>query len=298
MSSLLVDVFLAQPISTVPPAPLPNNVPSLWTPTTSTLIHSAHEAILVDPLTTKIQSKELADWVADTIPGKKLKYIYVTHGHGDHFFGIPGILEKFPSALPIATKGVLKHMNEQITEGWPLWNTWFPGDQLEKPDLSKVQTLDDGHQKGEFPTIRIDDHILHSVPVGHSDTNDTTVLWSPELNLVVAGDAVYNGAFQYIVESTTVDQRNHWIQAVEKIKALRPTSVVTGHKRPNAIDGAWTLDWTQQYLRSWDETTRMVKKEGGSAEVMFQKMRQLYPDNVGNLILWISSLAEFPPPAK
>jgi len=40
------------------------------------------------------QSRELADWVAES--GKNLVMSYVTHAHGDHFFGLKLLLDRFP----------------------------------------------------------------------------------------------------------------------------------------------------------------------------------------------------------
>jgi glyoxylase-like metal-dependent hydrolase (beta-lactamase superfamily II) len=37
-------------------------------------------------------SKELLDWVTES--GKKLTTIYITHAHGDHFFGLKLLLSK------------------------------------------------------------------------------------------------------------------------------------------------------------------------------------------------------------
>lgn len=39
------------------------------------------------------------------------------------------------------------------------------------------------------------------IDVGHSDTDDTSVLHVPELEPAVAGDVVYNGVPQFLVES-------------------------------------------------------------------------------------------------
>ena len=198
--------------------------------------------------------------------------------------------------MPIATEKVLEHMRGQVGEVWPLWQEWFPGEQIERPDLGLVRTLDGGADEegeGEYPSFKLDEFTLNAVPVGHGDTDDSTVLWSPDLKLVVAGDVVYNGGFQYIPESITLEGRQSWIDAVEKVRALGPTSVVTGHKRPGAVDGAWTLDWTQQYLKTWGENADLVRKDGGGAKEMFEKMKKAFPDNVGDFILWTSALAQF-----
>ena len=289
MSILHADVYLAPPLPVVPSIPLPYNLPALWTPTTSTLIHSAHSAVLVDPQFTIAGANAVADWITATIPNKTLEYIYITHGHGDHFLGFTTILSRFPSAVPIATKGVLKHMEEQIESPlWENWESWFPGDQLIKPSLSPVQTL-----TGSL-TIELEDHILQAVPVGHSDTNASTVLWVPDLSLVVAGDAVYNGGLQYLAETLTPAARGEWLDALKRIDALNPKSIVTGHKRPGAVDGAWTLQWTRQYIEVWGKVVTETASEGGGALEVFDKVKAAFPDKAGDFILWISALAQFP----
>lgn len=131
------------------------------------------------------------------------------------------------------------------------------------------------------------------MPVGHSDTDDTSVLWVPELRLVVSGDVVYNSAFQWLTESTTPELRARWIAAVEKVRALGPTSIVTGHKRTGAVDGMWTLDWTVTYLKTWQKIYEEVKGEGGKGREMFERVKRAFPDNEGDIVLWYSSLAQF-----
>ena len=93
-------------------------------------------------------------------------------------------------------------------------------------------------------TFNLEGHTLEAVPVGHSDTDDSTFLWVPDLELAVAGDVVYNGAYKYMPETLTASLRQDWVNAVRKIKSFNPGSVVTGHKLPRALDGAWNLDLT------------------------------------------------------
>src|SRR5262249_35881990 len=99
-----------------PPKPVSDDLPPgedrrMWSPTTATLIHGARDAVLVDALMTTDESRALAGWVAET--GLKVTAIFVTHAHGDHFFGAPAVLERFPDARVVATPGVAAHMDAQ-----------------------------------------------------------------------------------------------------------------------------------------------------------------------------------------
>jgi glyoxylase-like metal-dependent hydrolase (beta-lactamase superfamily II) len=57
----------------------------------STLIFGKSDAILVDPALTVEQAEELAKWVEKS--GKRLKHIFISHGHGDHWFGRQRLLD-------------------------------------------------------------------------------------------------------------------------------------------------------------------------------------------------------------
>src|SRR5206468_3907351 len=93
----------------------------------STLIFGKRDAVLLDTLMTVEQANALTDWVA--AHSKNLTAIYVTHGHGDHFFGAATVLERFPSARFVATREVIGKMHEQASSQTlaSFWKTRFPG---------------------------------------------------------------------------------------------------------------------------------------------------------------------------
>ena len=69
----------------------------------------------------------MLDCVVDS--GKNLTAIYVTHGHGDHFFGLASLLERFPRARAVATPEVVRAMHEHLSPAWVenFWRKLFPG---------------------------------------------------------------------------------------------------------------------------------------------------------------------------
>jgi len=146
----------------------------------STLIYGVRDAVLVDAFMTVKQANTLADWVAAR--GKNLTTIYITHGHGDHWFGAGTLFERFPNARLVATPNVVKVMRQQASQDFleKIWKAGFPG---QIPDnLVIAEEL-----KGSV--IDLEGHELLAVELGHTDTDYTTCLNVPSIGLVVAGDA-------------------------------------------------------------------------------------------------------------
>src|ERR1700679_1938073 len=98
-----------------------------WVPTSATLIFGQQDAVLVDAFLTIEQAATLVEWVAAS--GKNLTTIYITHGHGDHFFGIGALLNRFPKARAVATPDVVESMRRQASPEFvsSFWKARYPG---------------------------------------------------------------------------------------------------------------------------------------------------------------------------
>ena len=97
-----------------------------WVTNTVTLISGERDAVLVDTFLSAQQSKDLVQWVVDS--GKNLTAVYITHGHGDHFFGLKLLLDRFPKARAVATAAVVAAAKTQITPDFinSVWEPRFP----------------------------------------------------------------------------------------------------------------------------------------------------------------------------
>jgi glyoxylase-like metal-dependent hydrolase (beta-lactamase superfamily II) len=244
----------------------------------STLIYGKRDAVLVDAFMTDKQANELADWVAAN--GKNLTTIYVTHGHGDHWFGIATLLERFPNARAVATPDVVKvmrqHASPDVLE--KVWKAAFPGQIPER--LLIAEEL-----KGNVIDLEGDE--LVAVELGHTDTDHTTCLNVPSIGLVVAGDAAYNDVHLYLAESNA-NSRRQWIAALDKIESLNPRAVIASHKRPDRADSPQIIEETRQYIRDFDRLAETTT----TAQELYDKMLKLYPNRVNpGWALWSSARA-------
>jgi glyoxylase-like metal-dependent hydrolase (beta-lactamase superfamily II) len=244
----------------------------MWVANSATLIYGEKDAVLVDTFLTKEQSQTLLEWVIAS--GKNLTTIYITHGHGDHFFGLAPLLEHFPQARAVAAPAIVKAMHAHLApasvEGF--WRKLFPGEIDDRLVVAEPLSSDEFELEG---------HKLLVVHTGRTDTAESTSLYVPSLALIVAGDVVYNGIHPYLGE-TDKQSRLEWIAALDTLAALKPAYVVAGHKVPENDDAPENIAKTQQYLLDFNR----LAEETDSAEQLYQAMLALYPTRVNPGSLW------------
>jgi glyoxylase-like metal-dependent hydrolase (beta-lactamase superfamily II) len=236
------DVFVTPGIPVVISDLPPRMTQRMWSPISATLVYGQRDAVLVDALLTVKQAHALVDWVAAS--GKNLTTIYVTHGHGDHFFGIGALQNCFPNARAVATPDVVRAMQQQASPEYVanFWSVRFPG-QIPKR-LVIAEEL-----KGNV--IDLEGRDLVVVEVGHTDTDHTTCLHVSSVGLVVAGDVAYNDFHPYRVESkrkpaasgslrSTPSSRSTHARLSPDIRNPRRTTAPGSSKRPGSTSAIST----------------------------------------------------------
>lgn len=244
----------------------------LWVTNTATLIYGERDAVLVDTYITVEQNERLIAWVRSF--GRRLTHVYVTHGHGDHFFGVGQLAAAFPGVRAVGTRGTVRVAEKQ--GGAPyiasFWEKLFPG-QIPQP-LPLPEPLD-----GDV--IDLEGNRLEIIETGSGDTTDTTALWSPDLRLLVAGDIAYNDVHPYLAETTT-GTREQWAATADRLRELDPAAVVAGHKKPELPDDPSILDQTATYLRDFNT----LEKQTTTAGQLYGAMLERYPNRANPGSLW------------
>ena len=272
--TLRYDVFVNDP----PPqdnGTLPNGEPKLFSPVASTLIYGSENAVLTDPGFTSDQAGTLGNWVAGK--ARNLTDIFITHGHGDHWFAANLLAERF-GARVVATEGTIAQMHANVEARPILWDKVYPGIP---PSPVTAVTVPDNR-------FELEGHPLVILEVGHTDTDDTSVLHVSDLGLVVAGDVIYNGVHQYLGESLAVGGLDPWRRAVDEVAALDPRWIVAGHKnRALDDDAARTITETREYFDVAEECLRAQP----TAVAFFDAMVDRYPNRLGRTVLWSTATA-------
>ena len=270
-TSLSYAVFVNDP----PPQDgfLPNGEPKRFSPMASTLVYGSEDAVLTDPGLTEDQARALGDWVAAR--DRNLTDIFITHGHGDHWFAAGLLAERF-GARVVASAGTIAQMHGNVAARPLLWEQLYQG----IPPSPVTAVTVPGNR------FTLEGHDLMIVEVGHSDSDDSTVLHVPDLGLIVAGDVIYNGVHMYLGASAVAGSFGAWREAIDKVEALEPRHIVTGHQNSKLDDDASrTIAQTRQYLDDADELLATETTALG----FFNAKVERYPDYLGRFVLWVSA---------
>ncbi|KAF5555300.1 metallo-beta-lactamase superfamily [Fusarium napiforme] len=254
--SLKFAIYTCPPIPTKAPSPDASSKDSgLWQPQSITLLYTPTTALVVDCPATVNPTRELAEWIKSQLPlGSSLKYFVRTHAHGDHFFGLLVLQEHFPGLQAYATKAVAE------------------GIDLQQSPESVFRALPTSNE------FNLDGHLLKLYDVPHGDTHANSFIHVPELDLVVAGDIVYNGdCHQWLGEASSAEKRTQWLAALEEIRALRPKIVVPGHtftpsSTPDEALATAMLKGTAEYINGFAEELVAATSE----QNLFERMRSRY----------------------
>jgi glyoxylase-like metal-dependent hydrolase (beta-lactamase superfamily II) len=222
------------------------------------LIMGRKEAVLVDGLLLPSEGAKLARAIKEY--GRRLKAIFVTHNHPDHYWGLEPIVREFPDARVVASKEVSFHIKYTASAKVVHWRPIFEDDMPLNPIVP--EPLDQ-------PSIDLEGHALNVVNLPPAETIFAAALYVPSIKGIFTGDLVFNGYHFYVAD---VNVPASWIDAVNVVKRQGAIErVYPGH----GLNGkAQVLDWVIRYLEDYARASRQPTTK----ERMIERMKELYPE--------------------
>jgi len=261
----------------VPVEEVPGLPDGTFSPTTATLVSGATEAVLIDALYLKDDVRELGDLIERT--GKKLTTIYITHDHADHYLGFGPLLERFPEAKAVALPHVVESIKQNMQLQIEQWRMLFGDTCIMAGPVPEPL---------EGDTLYVDGSPLHIIEVKQADIHPTSIVHIPEIDVVVAGDSIYNEIHPMLGLSTP-DEWQDWLETIDTVEKLRPRMIVSGHRRPDGDDYAveTMIAQTRAYIHDFAAASKVAKDAAELVATMVEK----YPHH-GNVWTLLYSAGE------
>jgi len=261
----------------VPPAPLHLEVYNPGAkgifPVSSEIISGAHEAILIDAQFQRIDAEALVQKLKAS--GKTLTTVYISQSDPDYYFGLDVIRAAFPNAKIVATPQTVAAIKASMNGKLAYWSPILKDNAPKTLVLPDVLNAD--HLTLEGRTIEIKG--LNGPDAAR------TYLWIPSIKTVAGGVVVNSGDHVWVADTQTRESRLGWLQTLDNITALKPTTVVPGHFTGAMPKGLDAVRFTADYLKTFEV---QAAKANNSAELI-KAMKAAYPTVAGDASLELSA---------
>lgn len=217
----------------------------------SHLIKGEKEAILVDAQFTRSQARKVVNSISES--GLKLKYIYITHGHPDHHFGLEIILKAFPTTTVVARAEVIQMIKETAPGKLAYWKPIYKADLT---DGFIVPSVINEH------SLLLEGTEIQIIDLGTGESAHDTALYIPSTKTIITGDAAYGGVHFWLADGHATDA----ISNLKELNKLDIEQVLTGHGNNGTKE---ILDVNIKYINTF---LSAVKKhntvEGAKKEIL------------------------------
>lgn len=281
----LMSTGYAQPAET---APLTLKVmtvseSSLWA--NCTLVMGKTDAVLIDvPFTRSDAHRVVAD-ILET--GKTLKYVYITHDHPDHFMSLEVLADAFPDARLISAPAVVADLWRSLPIKIKRWGPMLGANGPRRPVVPIAW---------EQPSFQLEGQELQILGPMQGDHAHATAVYVPAIKALIAGDIVFEDVHPWLGEHTGA-QRQAWLQTLDRMTALKPSIVVAGHQLPGEPQSPVALQFTRDYIVTFDKAVATAKTSQQLASIMQTRFPKAH-DVLGGFILGNSAkvgVGEDPP---
>jgi len=199
--------------------------------------------VIIDPGPSYKFAEEFAD-LATKATHKKIKYAIVTNYHDDRLYGASYYISK--NIAVVAHKSIIDDIKNNPNKFKRLPRL-LTKDEFEETKLVTPNILFDDKYVIKGSKRVVEAIKLTPVSEEHSDI----IVWVPQDKFLFAGNIIFNNRALNYTKNSNIDS---WIEAIEKIKEMKPKVIVGGH---GAIIGKDAYKTTLEYLKS---LKKQVKK--------------------------------------
>lgn len=242
-------------------------------PVSSEIITGAHQAVLIDAQFQRSDAQALVQKLKAS--GKTLTTVYISQSDPDYYFGLDVIRAAFPKAKIVATPQTVAAIKTSMNGKLAYWGP------ILKDNAPKTLVL---------PDVLHADHLTlegRTIEIKGLNGPDAarTYLWIPSIKTVAGGVVVNSGDHVWVADTQTRESRLGWLQTLDNITALKPTTVVPGHFTGAMPKGLEAVRFTADYLKTFEV---QAAKANNSAELI-KAMKAAYPTLAGDASLELSA---------
>lgn len=227
-------------------------------PVSSELVSGEKEAILIDAQFGVNDGQALVELIKQS--GKKLTTVYISGGDPDFYFGLEPIKAAFPDVKVLASQHVVDHIKQTKDAKLAYWGPIL-GKQAPKT-LIVPQVMTASHLTLEGERIEIKEM-----------NTPNAYLWAPSIKTAFGGVPVYSGVHVWMADSQSKAARTEWVNALDRMLALKPERVIPGHFLGEAPKGTQAVTFTRDYVLRFGQALASTKGSGP----LIDALKQAYP---------------------
>ena len=228
----------------------------------SVIIMGKTDAALLDTQWSLSNGHRVAAEILES--GKKLKTIYITHAHPDHYFGLGPIAEAFPEAEVVALPSVASTINKQMFGKIDHWRNIIGPTNVPTKAVN-IEPLSHNYFELEGQRIEILPEIM-------GDLKYNTVVWIPSIKTLYGSDVLFNQAHPFTCE-ITAEERTQWVKDIERLEKMGAEVVIPGHQSPGMPFDNSSFIFTKEYLLATEEELAQTDDTAN----FFYNMAMRYP---------------------
>jgi glyoxylase-like metal-dependent hydrolase (beta-lactamase superfamily II) len=238
------------------------NAPATSFNVNSTLIMGEKEAVLLDTGFTRSDAYRIAANVLDS--GKELKTIFISQADPDYYFGAEVLHEIFPKAKIVSSKAVLDEIEHKVAGKVAFWSPKMGDNAPRKPFMPTLMSGNTLTIEGKTIEVRGTTGTLANRPY----------VWIPSIKTIAGDVNTYAGMHVWTADSATPALRSAWIKRLDEMQALQPSTFVPGHMVANTALSTNAIDYTRNYLVTFEKIMGASK----DSKQVIEAMKKAYPN--------------------